>query len=211
MNELFKNRYKEREPGVLLKAMTPQSLSMSNLDTETHATQSEHIPEASQKSNIFGKLWDGMKSTFSETVVPATSTSPATTKEGLGHKIMKYALPALTTMGGGAGALPGLLGAFAGEAKNRRGQVEDENAFQKQSAANALKAADDARAEKQFEETKRHNKVVEGISAGKTPPIVEKRKALDITKRLRVNPSSVSDDELAWLDSYDIVYGKSND
>ena len=165
----------------------------------------EQPSEAGEKKGWQSNAWDKTKDFFGAEVVGGEDSAPRV-EEGLGHKIMNYALPALMSLGGGAGILPGLMSGMAKSAKGRQQEMETSTDWQKNKSATDLKQqtiqADKDKTDAMLGLSKRKVDISAGGLALKQKA-ADQKIAADIQKRLADDPNMVSDKELAWLDKYD--------
>jgi hypothetical protein len=142
---------------------------------------------------------------------------PSIQKEGIGHSIFRYAVPALFGMTRGIGAIPGIMAAMSqganqnaqfGKAMQTYGDQQmkgmntsmDYDAAQKKLAQQAADAAAD-RAEGAKDRSARLAVGFRQTASDKA--IADKRKYMDILKRAKINASDVRDEEMAWADAYE--------
>jgi hypothetical protein len=160
---LYKNQYKEPEEGILGKLMggfdkkptgTPLGIEVDKpsfaLDESLSHTQAQPITEVESrpisqpkegeagKKGWLSNAWNKVKGSFGAEVTGGTD-GPPKIEEGVGHKIMRYALPALMSLGGGAGMLPGLMAGMAGSSKGRQAEMEASADWNKVKTAEQLK------------------------------------------------------------------------
>lgn len=126
-------------------------------------------PEAPEgKPSWLSRAWGSVKDTFRAPVdapkdEEGNLTGAPAVKEGMGHKILRYALPAMASFGAGQGIAPGLMAGMIGSGQTRTDNMKNELDFNKDNIAKKkAQASLLADAEKQ-KETARHNKATEGI------------------------------------------------
>lgn len=131
---------------------------------------------AAQKPSWLSKAWGGIKDTFRAPVdapkdEEGNLTGAPAVKEGMGHKILRYALPAMASFGAGQGIAPGLMAGMIGSGQTRTDNMKNELDFNKDNIAKKkAQASLLADAEKQ-KETARHNQATEGIGRTKANKI----------------------------------------
>lgn len=155
-------------------------------------------PQQAEQSGGFKGLLSKLAGSFKSENVPGEIDpttglqKPATEKQGTGRKILNYALPALLSMGMGAGALPGLLMGMGGQSRKRKEERESSSDFEK----TKQKAISDIAEQKSLDSYRKSSLDIKGISSAMD------KKALDIETRYRKDPNSVSDNDINYLKSY---------
>ena len=107
--------------------------------------------EPAAKPSWLSKAWGGIKDTFSAGVdaprdKEGNLTEAPQVKEGMGHKILRYALPAMMSAGAGQGIAPGLFAGMIASGKARGDHQKNllkfnEDKIKKQAAADELTAS----------------------------------------------------------------------
>lgn len=220
----YKNQYKAPDAGVFGKLMgsfnEPKDESTLKLDTEkpnyflmdeglNHSqaqpiTETESRPISQPNTSDKGKTgwlsnaWGKTKDFFGAKVVGGDDTAPKV-EEGTGHKILRYAVPALMSMAGGAGIFPGLAAGMAGSAKGRQKEMEATTDWNKAKSAEELRREQLAAAQAQRDITNKRADKQLGLSAAR---ISDEQKALRIGQQYQSDPTKVSANDINWYKSY---------
>jgi len=183
----------------------------SSQDTENY---NQDISSSNDnKKSWLSNAWDKVKDSFGTKVEvnkdkEGNLTEVPKIKEGIGHKILRYALPALMSFSAGQGIAPGLFSGMLGSYGMKKGYKEDVTDFNKEmlskqakKAELARKLAEDQREAEQFNITTALKKRGQDIyaSKGKEPAITitEKTAFAQISPKLKEKLKTASLEELA--------------